>query len=68
MVQLPEELSVLVYNPGRGENEKSLISEYYNEERALGHVIQSGNCLLVFIYTYETSSTRPGYPSMKEDN
>jgi hypothetical protein len=31
MVQLVEELSNLVDNPGRGENEQPLIKEYYKE-------------------------------------
>jgi hypothetical protein len=44
MVQLLEELSTLVDNPGRGENGQPLISEYYKEVTPLGHLIQSGNC------------------------
>jgi hypothetical protein len=54
MVQLLEELSVLVDNPGRGKNEQSLISEYYKEVAPLGHLIQSGNCPLAYNYTYES--------------
>jgi predicted esterase len=49
-----EELSILVDNPGRGESEQSLISEYYKEVTPLCHFIQSGNCPLVFNYTYES--------------
>jgi hypothetical protein len=37
MVQLLEGLSTLVDNPGRGENEEPLISEYYKEVTPLGH-------------------------------
>jgi hypothetical protein len=54
MVQLLEELSFVVDNPGRGENEQPLISEYYKVVTPLGHSIQSGNCLLAFNYTYES--------------
>jgi hypothetical protein len=39
MVQLLEELSILVNNPGGGENEQPLISEYYKEVTPLGHFI-----------------------------
>jgi hypothetical protein len=54
MVQLLEELSVLLDNPERAENEQPLISEYYREVTPLGHLIQSGNCPLAFNYTYES--------------
>jgi hypothetical protein len=53
-VQLLEELSILVNNPGRGENEKPLISEYYKKVTPLGPLIQSRNCPLAFNYTYES--------------
>jgi hypothetical protein len=45
LVQLLEELSTLVDNPVRRENEQPLINEYYKEVTPLGHLIQSGNCL-----------------------
>jgi hypothetical protein len=45
MVQLLEELSIPVDNPGRGENE--LITP-------LSHLVQSGNCALAFNYTYKS--------------
>jgi hypothetical protein len=54
MVQLLEELSILVDNPGRGRNEQPLNSEYYKEVTPLGHLIQSGNCPPAFNYTYES--------------
>jgi hypothetical protein len=54
MVQLVEELSTLVHNPGRGENEQPLISEFYKEVTPFGHLIQSGNCPLAFSYTYKS--------------
>jgi hypothetical protein len=54
MVQLLEELSTLVDNPGRGENEQLLISEYYKEVTPIRHLIQSGNCLPAFNYIYES--------------
>jgi hypothetical protein len=47
-------LSALVDNPGRGENEQPLNSEYYKEATTLGHLTQSGNCPLAFNYTYES--------------
>jgi hypothetical protein len=50
---LLEELLIFVDNPGRGENEQPLISEYYKEETPLCHLIQSGKCPLAFNYTYE---------------
>jgi hypothetical protein len=53
-VQLLEELSILLNNPGKGENEQSLISKYYKEVTPLDHLIQSGNCPLAFDYTYES--------------
>jgi hypothetical protein len=49
-----EELSILVDNPGRGENEQPLISEYYKQVTPLGHLIQSENCALAFNYTYKS--------------
>jgi hypothetical protein len=49
-----EELSILVNNPARGENEQPLISEYYKEVTPLSHLIQSGNCALAFNYTYQS--------------
>jgi hypothetical protein len=54
MVQLLEELSTLVDNPGRGGNEQPLISEYYKEVTPLGRLIQPENCLPPFNYTYES--------------
>jgi hypothetical protein len=54
MVQLLEELSTLVHNPGIGENEQPLISEYYKEVSPLCRLIQLGTCPLVFNYTYES--------------
>jgi hypothetical protein len=54
VVQLPEELSILVDNPGRGEHEQPLIGEYYKEATPLCHLIQSGNCPPTFNYTYES--------------
>jgi hypothetical protein len=54
MVQLLEELSTLVDNPGRGENEQPLISEYYKDVTPLGHLTQSMNCPVAFNYTYES--------------
>jgi hypothetical protein len=53
-IQLLEELSTLVDNPGRGGKEQSLISEYYKEVTTLCHLIQSGNCSPAFNYTYES--------------
>jgi hypothetical protein len=50
IVQLLEESSTLVDNPGRGGNEQPLISEYYKEVTPLGHLIQ---CPPAFSYTYE---------------
>jgi hypothetical protein len=67
MVQLLEELSILVDNPSRGQNEQPPISEYYKEVIPLTHIIQSGNCPLTFNYTHmKGSSARPGYLSMRE--
>jgi hypothetical protein len=40
MVQLLEKLSGLVDNPGRGEDEQPLISEYYKEVTPIGHLTQ----------------------------
>jgi hypothetical protein len=40
MVQFPEEFSVLIDNPGRGESEKPVISEHYKEATPLGHTIK----------------------------
>jgi hypothetical protein len=54
MVQLLEELSILVDNPGRGQNEQPPIGEYYKEVTPLGHLFQSGNCSLSFNYTHES--------------
>jgi hypothetical protein len=54
MVQLLEELSVIVDNPGRGENEQTLISEHDYVVTPLGHFIQSRNCPLVFNYIYDS--------------
>jgi hypothetical protein len=54
MVQLLEELPILVDNPGRRKNEQPLTSEYYKEVTPLGHLIQSGECLLAYNYTYES--------------
>jgi hypothetical protein len=54
MIQLLEELSALVDNPGRGENEEPLNSEYYKEVTPLRHLIQSGNCPPPFDHTYES--------------
>jgi hypothetical protein len=54
MVQLLEELTTLINNPGRGRKEQSLISKYYREVTPLSHLIQSGNCPLAFNYTYES--------------
>jgi hypothetical protein len=54
MVQLLEELSVLVNNPGTGGNEQPLIIEYYKEVNSLVHLVQSGNCPLAFSYTNES--------------
>jgi hypothetical protein len=54
MIQLLEELSALVDNPGRWENAQPLISEYYKEVTPLVHLIQSGNCPPAFDYTYES--------------
>jgi hypothetical protein len=54
VVQLVEELSILFDNPGRGEMEKPLISEYYKEVINLGHLIQSGNCPFAFNCTYKS--------------
>jgi hypothetical protein len=54
MVQLLEDLSTLIDNPGRRGKEQPLISEYYQEVTPLGHLIQSGNCPPVFNYTYES--------------
>jgi hypothetical protein len=50
MIQLLEELSILVDNPGGGENEQPLISECYKEVIPLSHLIQSA----AFSYTYES--------------
>jgi hypothetical protein len=54
MVKLLEELSILVDNPGRGENVQPLLSKYYREVTPLRHLIQSGNCPLAFNYMYRT--------------
>jgi hypothetical protein len=54
VVQLLEELSILVDNLGRGENEQPLISKYYKVVTPLSHLIQSGNYHLAFNYTYES--------------
>jgi hypothetical protein len=54
VVQWLEELSVLVNNPGRGEDEQPLISKYYKEVTPFGHLIQSGDCPLPFDYTYKS--------------
>jgi hypothetical protein len=54
MIQLLEELSILVDNPGREENQKPLIREYYTEATPLGRLIQSGDCPLAFNCTYES--------------
>jgi hypothetical protein len=54
MIQLLEELSILVYNPGRGENEQLLISEYYKDVTLLSRLIQSGNSPLAFNYPYKS--------------
>ena len=54
MIQLLEELSALLDNPGRGENELPVTSEYYKEVSPLGHLIQSGNCSQAYDYTYES--------------
>jgi hypothetical protein len=54
MVELLEEVSTLVDNPGRGENEQPLISEYYKEITPLCHLIQSGDSPPAFNYTYES--------------
>jgi hypothetical protein len=54
MVQLLEELSTPVDNPGRGENEQPLISEYYKEVTTLGHLIQSGNCSPALNYIHQS--------------
>jgi hypothetical protein len=54
MFQILEELSTLVDSLGRGENEQSLISEYYKELTSLGHLIQSGNCPPAFNYKHES--------------
>jgi hypothetical protein len=63
MVQLLEELSILVDNAWRVENEQPPISEYYKEITPLDHLVQSGNCLLGFNYTYESIfyETRPSF-------
>jgi hypothetical protein len=53
-VRFLEEISILLDNPGRGENEKPLISDYYKDVINLGHSIQSGNCPFSFIYTYDS--------------
>jgi hypothetical protein len=67
MVQLPEKLSMLVDNPGRGEDEKPGISEYYKEVNPPGHTLQSGDCPLPSTTHMKASSTRPGYLSTGED-
>jgi hypothetical protein len=67
MVQLLEELSTLVINPDRGENEQPLISEYYKEVIPLSHLIQAENCPPAYNYIYETLSMRPGFLSISED-
>jgi ribonuclease HI len=54
VVQLLEELSALVDNPGRGENEQPPISEYHKEVTPLGHLTQSGSCPPAYDYTYES--------------
>jgi hypothetical protein len=54
IAQLLEELSTLVDNPGRGENDQPLISEYYKEVTTLCHLIQPGNCPPAFNYTYKS--------------
>jgi hypothetical protein len=54
MVQLLEELSTLVDNPGRGRKEQPLISEYYKKVTTLGHLIQTGNRPPALNYTYES--------------
>jgi hypothetical protein len=41
MVQILEESSALVDSPGRAENEKQMISEYYEKVTHLSHLIQS---------------------------
>jgi hypothetical protein len=38
LVQLLEELSILVDNPGRGGKGQALINEYYKEVTPLGHL------------------------------
>jgi hypothetical protein len=50
---LLEELSILLDNPVRGENEPP-ISEYYKELTPLSHLIQSWICPLAFNHTYES--------------
>jgi hypothetical protein len=54
LVKLLEELSILVDNPGRGENEQPLTSNYYKEVTPLGQLIQSGDCPRPFNYTYKS--------------
>jgi hypothetical protein len=66
MVQLLQELSVLVKNPGRGENEQQLIIEYYKEVIPLSHLIQSGISPLPSTTHTKASSMRPGYLLMRE--
>jgi hypothetical protein len=53
IVLLLDELSTLVDNPVREENEQPLISEYYKEVAPFVHLTQSGNCPPPFNYTYE---------------
>jgi hypothetical protein len=67
MVQLMEELSTAVNNPGKGENEQPLISEYYKEVTSHYHLIQSGNYPQPSTTHTKASSTRPGYISLRED-
>jgi hypothetical protein len=56
MGQLLEELSILVDNPGRGENGQPLISEYYKElvrleeERSVQNICYFTNKIPKFIY------------------
>jgi hypothetical protein len=64
MVQFLEELSILVDNPGRGENEQSLTSEYYKEAIPLGHLIHQGIVPYPSTTHMKASSTRLRYPSI----
>jgi hypothetical protein len=63
MVQLLEEVD----NPGRGENEQPLISEYYNAVTPLRHLIQSGDSPPALNYTFESTFYEARDLSMRED-